>query len=488
MGVLNPRQRPTSLRVIAHLLGLLSTSSCAPNVDSTTGTRADTGGVNSSSIGSDSGSDADTASIDIDSCPTQQEPTGTKLAPLVEGALAPDTVVSAIVHLRPISGSPSSQNSASDEAVPNRAELNQQQVRCVLEAFGIEGARPLARWYEPITAIGADNLPIGLAFAANVRWSALENVAKHPYVAQITLDFGESVRLGQTVQQPAFDCPDPGNESPSKVDVAQPATPTDRLPVVVELNVDHLPIARACDADLDVCDEAVASVWERIVAGTRTLTCVKDWLNAKLESFPDAVPYAAQEAWPLFPNIPPFGQIPVMTTAFGVALNWNEIMAASRHPYVKSVWSSSALSVGPLPEGCPPAYEDVSQLSCDRPAEPFDSKLTADAIELWSSEPTKPFDVLIAVRKNYTVCPQPACPGTARQCPERDKYDAWLERASEASQMCVKGLIEEVGGSVSEFFTLGNGLSATLTWEQIQIVAAHPDVGSIASDEPAPPP
>lgn len=216
---------------------------------------------------------------------------------------------------------------------------------------------------------------------------------------------------------------------------------------------------------------------------------MNDWINAALEGFPESVDYASQEGWPLLSSIPPFGQVPKVITAFGVALNWNEIMAASRHPYVKAIWSSSALSTDALPEGCPPVYDDpIPQSACDRPAEPFESKLTEEAIELWSSDPTKPFDVLIAIRKNYTVCPIPACPGTARQCPESDKYNAWLERASEASQACVRELIEEVGGVSSEFFTIGNGLSATLTWEQIQIVAAHPDVGSIAAELPDPPP
>lgn len=188
-------QPPTvnSRGAIAYLLGVLSVTSCSPGRAVAVGTHPENGSASSSSSTHDFGSEA-SVSIDVGTCPTQQESAASKLAPLVEGALAPDTVVTAIVHLRPIGTSPRSQDSASDESTPNRAEQNAQQVRCVLDAFGTEGARPLARWYEPITGIGADNLPIGVAFSANARWAALVDVAKHPYVAQITLEFGESVR------------------------------------------------------------------------------------------------------------------------------------------------------------------------------------------------------------------------------------------------------------------------------------------------------
>lgn len=139
-----------------------------------------------------------------------------------------------------------SQGSDEGESKPSRAEQNAQELRCVLDAFGPEGVRPMARWYEPITGIGADNLPIGLAFSASVRWAVLPEVAKHPYVAQITLEFGESVRLGQPAQQRVFDCVEAEAESPTKVSVVQPATPTDRVPVVIELEVAHLPTTRPC--------------------------------------------------------------------------------------------------------------------------------------------------------------------------------------------------------------------------------------------------
>ena len=93
-----------------------------------------------------------------------------------------------------------------------------------------------------------------------------------------------------------------------------------------------------------------------------------------------------------------------------------------------------------------------------------------------------PNEVVIAVRREYSLCPRPVCPDRGAGCPEAAGYDARLTEDALASQACVRALISSIGGTVSpEVFVLGNGLLASLTWSQIQTVAAHPHV---AADRP----
>lgn len=439
-------------------------------------------------IGSDAGPSTTTAA-----CPSVRETAVDKLPPIGDAVIDSEALVSAIVHLRavPESAPGSSGHSTPGGAAANSFEQNQQQVRCVIEAFGDDGVRPRARWYAPINDLEDARQPIGTAFSATARWATLEDVARHPYVEKISLEFGQGASFGYFAREGAFDCVEPEQEFSSKVDVVQPQTLTERIAVVVELSQDHLPPVLECDSGDELCDDAIASVWRRVTASTRTLTCVKDWINSILEGVPAPVSYAAQDEWLTFPVLPPFAQLPSTPTAFGVALNWNEVRAASRHPYVAGIWSSSGLTLDELPEGCPPSYSEPSTAPvCEHVAEPLDGKLTEDAVELWSSsEPTVAFDVLVGVRKNYVVCPRPACPGTARQCAELDEYISWIEQVSRASQTCVRALIDDLGGVPSdESFTLGNGFPATLTWAQIQAVASHPDVVSVSVTIFVPPP
>ena len=57
------------------------------------------------------------------------------------------------------------------------------------------------------------------------------------------------------------------------------------------------------------------------------------------------------------------------------------------------------------------------------------------------------------------------------------------------SQRCVRDLIDDVGGSSdAESFWLVDAFVATLTWEQIQAVAASPQVVQIEPDSGGAPP
>jgi hypothetical protein len=82
-------------------------------------------------------------------------------------------------------------------------------------------------------------------------------------------------------------------------------------------------------------------------------------------------------------------------------------------------------------------------------------------------------------------CPQ----DDSRSCAERDQALEEAGAISVASQRCVRALVEEVGGQVTETFPLGNALSASLSWQQLLRVAAHPHVQSLSdNDETTPPP
>ena len=79
-----------------------------------------------------------------------------------------------------------------------------------------------------------------------------------------------------------------------------------------------------------------------------------------------------------------------------------------------------------------------------------------------------------------SLCPLPACPGRTEACPELEKYNQRTEEEARLSQTCVRELIASLGGTVSdEVLSFGNAFQAMLTWEQIQSVAAYPDVVQI---------
>jgi hypothetical protein len=90
-------------------------------------------------------------------------------------------------------------------------------------------------------------------------------------------------------------------------------------------------------------------------------------------------------------------------------------------------------------------------------------------------------EVMITVRGGATVSMLPSCPERGTPCPAADaKMSQWMAENLQ-SQQCVRELIASVGGTPhEEVFWLVDDFVADLTWAQIQIVATHPDVVSIA--------
>jgi len=82
---------------------------------------------------------------------------------------------------------------------------------------------------------------------------------------------------------------------------------------------------------------------------------------------------------------------------------------------------------------------------CTQRTEPITGKFSAEAEAAWQAA-NGPHEVLVTVRS--------------------------------ASQTCVRRLVASLGGTASDE-VLGRSFPATLSWDQIQSVAAHPDVAYV---------
>jgi hypothetical protein len=139
------------------------------------------------------------------------------------------------------------------------------------------------------------------------------------------------------------------------------------------------------------------------------------------------------------------------------------------------------------------AVEDVAQAQCPPdvilPIPPRVCPTSRDlgAGKLQGQFPKDgPVDVMISVSGAAPVCAVPVCRGG---CPAQTTLTDYWAAENFATQKCVRDLIDAVGGtSTPEQFWLVDALVATLTWEQIQIVATHPHVLEIDPNVGGPPP
>jgi len=433
--------------------------------------------------------------IDAVECPGAQESISGKVGHEAYLRAHSEETQTVTVHLRPVQWKNSACASAAtspgcpdrDGALAERQALNRKQVECVLAAFGSAGS-VAARgvWYEPLqTPSSGAPTPIGTAFSVQALWSQLEVVAGHPYVERIEPGFGQAAKLGVAVPAIPSECPSPSDSPEMKLNDLAIIRGQGRKPAVVVLKEALLPPVRPCTAS--PCDDRFASGWERTVASTRQTTCVRRFIDSQLQAEAPELPYYNSDGIPDGPKLPPFGDSIHATLAFGLSLTWEEAKEIAKHPYVERIWSSNGLTVD-SPPGCPPDYRAPVKLpECTTNIEPTGGKFSqADAVEWQASG--GPISVSIAIRREHDLCPPPECADDA-SCPERDRFYARLTDEARASQACVRSLIASIGGSVSdEVFFLGNGLSATLTWAQIQTVAAHPDVDSISGGTSGLPP
>jgi len=432
-------------------------------------------------------------------CPTAQESGAGKIAHEAYLRAHVDQTQTVTVKLRSLPWTnPACSNAQTtagcpdrDRALAERAALNVKQVQCVLAAFGPAGSvGTQAVWYEPLEQPSSGvPTPIGTAFAVRAVWSQLDIVAQHPYVERIEPAFGQAAKLGVPAPSIPTECPPPNDVPDMKLLDVTSIRGQGRMPVVMELNTALLPTLRSCAGDEAMCDDLVASGWERTVASTRQLTCVRSYVDSKAQAETPDVEYRAIDGILQGPKLPPFGEGIHATLAFGLGLTWEEANEVAKHPYVDRIWTSDALSFGVLPDGCPPAYDTPVELpQCSTATQPTTGKFTPADEGKWRASDV-PNEVLIAIRRDQELCPRPACPSRDTVCPERDRYDARIAEETKASQSCVRSLIVSIGGSATdEVLAIGNIVDAMLSWSQIQTVAAHPDVISISDRFGAAPP
>lgn len=391
----------------------------------------------------------------------------------------------------PCDGAKTLENCAErDEVLRQRQTLNQKQVDCVLATLGPPGSlpAPLPVWYEALATSANDSPePVGTSFAIRALLPQLELLAHSPYVERIEPGPGEAIKLGVTAPPIPEECPAPSDAPDSKLGDLASIRDQGRKPVVIELKQSELPALRPCE-DTAICDDLIASGWERTVQSTRQLTCVRRLIDSKLEAAAPSVPYFSADGLPQAPLVPPFGDSVHATLAFGLGLTWSEAYETAKHPYVEKIWTSDSLAIQMDAEGCPPDFEmPVAVPACTDSREPFAGKFSASDQALWESS-TSANEVLLAIRKNFVLCPRPECPtrDLDNPCPELARYLAREDEEARASQACVRALIDSIGGSASdEVWTVG--FAAQLTWDQILSVAAHPDVISVTANLPGKP-
>jgi hypothetical protein len=185
---------------------------------------------------------------------------------------------------------------------------------------------------------------------------------------------------------------------------------------------------------------------------------------------------------------------------FSIALIWGCSDAHGPEAAAAGVGSSAGRDAATEPRSsldamtspdqpCSQRAGDTDGRPCPSAREPIDGKLSDSDRQQWQRS-VEPQSVLIVVRDGAMLCPPPECPGPERSCPERDRLLARWQAENAVSQRCVRNLVAAVGGEASsESFGFINVFEATLTWSQIQQVAAHPSVQHIdAAQTNTPPP
>ena len=376
-----------------------------------------------------------------------------------------------------------------DEALTERQRLNVQELDC---AFGVLGARvgPLQTvWYEEAYHLTSGQpVPIGLAFNLWLSWSQIALLAQHPFVERIEPPPGGMASTGIVAPPPPPECPMQLEASTPKLNMLVSIRGQGRQPTVVEVkDKGVLPEIAEC-SDGSLCPTALNSLWERTILNTRGITCLKRRLDAVVKEQSPPVPYTGLVGSPLGTPLPPAGQPPMTVKAFGFGLTWEEATQVAEHSAVESIWTASGIQFEqPLRPGCPPDLTaPVLTVECTTTREPTDGKIS-DADRMRFVQTSGFMEVLITVKGGGTICMLPPC--SAPPCLERDSIISHWTAQNLASQRCVRELVTSLGGAGRpETLWLTDAFVATLTWDQIQLVAGHPHVKQIESNGGTPPP
>ncbi|MCG5055764.1 MAG: hypothetical protein KA712_22630 [Myxococcales bacterium] len=323
--------------------------------------------------------------------------------------------------------------------------------------------------------------PLLLSFELSFPWSSTARVAASPLVERIEPAPGTVAALGTPAPAPPSDCPAANEDVASKIAGIDDLKTQGRRPVIVEMKDEGLlPAPLACPEG-GGCGSSVARQWERTILNTRHVTCVKRWLDASSNVSTLNVAYVSQRGDVSAPGLPPTGQAAATLKAFGVGLTWDEAVSIAAHPYVKRVWTSPDLQFEPEGKaGCPPdVSKPIPTKSCSSMTEDVEGKISDSARATFAAY-AGVAKALVSVKGGAKVCPLPNCP---EPCVESTRIKERWTQENLAAQRCVREAIATMGGAAStDTFWLVNAFEAYLTWPQIQLLAAHPDVSRI---EPA---
>lgn len=427
--------------------------------------------------------------VQAGACPTElDDPTG-KICNPASWDFQPDNQYQVAVWLRqaslpPVPDCPNdpardARCASRDGALDARQRLNAQELTCALSALGtrVEVMRTL--WYElPYHLTSARPVPVGLAFGLVLSASQIATLAQHPFVEKIEPWPGSAILQKVPAIPPPSECPTEVEPALPKLDGISSIQGEGRQPTVIELRDDGV---------LPAATGSIDNLWERTILNTRAVSCVGWKLDAIVQDDSPPVPYTGASGDPTAPPLPPASQPAMTLKAFGRGLTWEEAVAIAASPLVESVWTSSGIQFAQARPGCPLDLTGALPMpACTPEQEPIDGKIS-DADRARFETTSGPIPVLIMVEGGATVCPLPVC--SAPPCQPRDRIISRMEAWNLASQRCVRELIAN-GGGAADPTTLWiiDAFSATLTWPQIQTVAAHPHVISVESSGGGQPP
>ena len=375
--------------------------------------------------------------------------------------------------------SPDARCAARDDALSERQQLNTQELECVLAALSARVDVMATIWYElPYHRTSGEPVPIGLAFGLSLSHSQIDALVQHPFVEKVEPWPGSAISQHVAPVPAPVECPKEVEPAAPKLDGITSIQNQGRRPVVIELRDDGV---------LPAPNGAIDNLWERTILNTRELTCVRRKIDAfvQQDSFP--VNYSTLTGDPLAPQLPPVSQAAVTLKAFGRGLTWEEAAQIAESPLIEGIWTSDAIQFEQPTPGCPlDLTAPIPMVDCTTDQQPIDAKIT-DADRMRFQPTTGPMPVIVSVAGGARNCPLPAC--SAQPCPERDSITSRMQAENFASQRCVRDLIASLGGAADPAaMWLINTFGATLTWEQIQAVAAHPHVVRVESNGGTPPP
>lgn len=427
--------------------------------------------------------------VELGSCPEEREPTVNKIAGAATFDANPDLEYPVAVWLRaaslpPVPSCPEDDGQDSrcmtrDNALMARQALNAQELNCVLDSLAARITHLSALWYElPYHLTSGAPVPIGLSFRLTLTGAQIAELAAHPFIEKIEPAPGTT---------PGTNLPAPSAPAECRTGMDDPTPKLDQLtqiqgkgfqPTLIDLDVSerNLPDYLPCEDDTCTAD------WDRTILNTREITCVQRRIDAVVsEHSPPLTILGSMVPGPMA-NLPPFGQALAVTLVLGQGFTWDEAVLVAADPAVGDIRTYDGLSFDPPPPiGCPPDLTAaIPIIACTDERESIDGKIDAARLpELEAA--TSPIDVDIMVSGGAPSCPEAAC--STPPCADSSEPPSWMSAMNMASQYCVRDLITSLGGASNpEVNWLVDSFEASLTWEQIQAVAAYPTVTQVVPD------